>query len=63
MTTLSLWLYTLIGICISLRFMERHSMDTKNDSSVPMLILVGALIIYLWPIYLIYYFYSVEEQQ
>ena len=54
----------IVGVCISVKFIartEKHYEKYLDESSVPMLILLGALIIYVWPIYLIYYFYNSEE--
>ena len=60
MSTLLVAIYTILGVCISLKFMDR-TFKYKYDIDVPMLCIVGAILIYAWPIYLVYYFYTVEE--
>ena len=57
MSTILIWLYAVVGLCISVKFVNKCVEKTPN-ADAPMLCMVGALIIYAWPIYLIYYFYK-----
>lgn len=54
------WLYIIVGFCIGVEYIARCSeKDTKTD--VPLLLIFGALLLYLWPGYLIYYYYNTEK--
>ena len=55
-----LWLYIIVGFCIGAEYVARASEKVSNVDA-PLLLLVGALLIYGWPIYLIYYYSRTKD--
>ena len=54
------WIYTIIGFFVGVEFVSRKTYESSNID-ISMVCIAGALLIYFWPIYLLYYFYNTEE--
>ena len=52
MDIILLWVYILLGICVSLKFISKNTKSINVD--VPIILIIGAFLMCVWPIYLVY---------